>query len=167
MNAPLRLLLLWLACMPAAIAEEIPAARFFAQIAGEWQGTGEVRGMASVQQMSWQPVLDGHFVRLSFDNCMTGADGQEWRFQAHGYYRIQDDGTVSGTWFDSRGVSFPIKGSVDDGGTMMILWGTDDTERGRSRYRIGGDALEVTDEVLMPEGGWRVFGRASFVRAAR
>ena len=107
MKAMLRTLLLWIACLPAAVAEESLAAGFFAQIAGEWQGTGEVRGMASVQQMSWQPVLDGSFLRLTFDSCMTAADGKEWRFQAHGYYRIRDDGT------------------------MTILWGTDDTERGR------------------------------------
>ena len=140
MKAMLRTLLLWIACLPAAFAQESPAAAFFAQIAGEWQGTGEVRGMASVQQMSWQPVLDGSFLRLTFDNCMTAADGKEWRFQAHGYYRIRDDGT------------------------MTILWGTDDTERGRSSYRIEADELQVTDEVLSREGEWRVFGRTRLTR---
>ena len=141
MKALLRILLLWITCLPAALAEESHATGFFAQIAGEWQGTGEVRGMASVQQMSWQPVLDGSFLRLTFDNRMTGADGKKWRFQAHGYYRIRDDGT------------------------MTILWGTDDTERGRSSYRLAAGELEVTDEVFGREGEWRVFGRTRFTRA--
>ncbi|MGE0032200.1 MAG: hypothetical protein AB7T20_13875 [Steroidobacteraceae bacterium] len=165
MRAPLRILLPWIACLPAAFAQESPAAGFFAQIAGDWQGTGEVRGMASVQQMSWQPVLDGSFLRLTFDNRMTAADGKEWRFQAHGYYRIRDDGTITGLWFDSRGVSFPLSGAVDDGGTMTIRWGTDDTERGRSSYRLTAETLEVTDEVLSGEGEWRVFGGTRLTRA--
>ena len=164
MKALPRVLLLWIACLPAAIAEESPAASFFSQVAGDWQGTGEVRGMASIQQMSWQPVLDGSFLRLTFDNRMTAADGKEWRFQAHSYYRIRDDGTVTGVWFDSRGVSFPLSGAVDDGGTMTILWGTDDTERGRSSYRLAAGELEVTDEVFGREGEWRVFGRTRLTR---
>lgn len=165
MRAMLRILLLWIACLPAALAEESPAAGFFAQIAGDWQGTGEVRGMASVQQMSWQPVLDGGFLRLAFDNRMSAADGKEWRFQAHAYYRTEGDGTITGTWFDSRGVSFPLSGTVDDGGTMTILWGTDDTEHGRSNYRLAAGVLEVTDEVFGRAGGWRVFGRTRLTRA--
>lgn len=165
MNALLRILLLWIACLPAALAEESPAAGFFAQLAGDWQGTGEVRGMASVQQMSWQPVLDGSFLRLTFDNRMSAADGKEWQFQAHGYYRIQDDGTITGTWFDSRGASFPLSGTVDDGSTMTIQWGTGDTERGRSSYRLAAGELEVTDEVLSREGDWRIFGRTRLTRA--
>ena len=160
----LRILLLWIACLPAAFAQESPAAGFFARIAGDWQGTGEVRGMASVQKMAWQPVLDGSFLRLTFDNCMTAADGKEWQFQAHGYYRVRDDGTITGLWFDSRGVSFLLSGAVDAGGTMTIQWGTDDTERGRSSYRIEADELQVTDEVLSREGEWRVFGRTRLTR---
>lgn len=164
MRAAVSALLLWIAALPAALAHESPAAGFFAQIAGNWEGTGEVRGMASVQQMAWQPVLDGRFLRLSFDNRMTGTDGKEWRFQAHGYYRIQDDGTITGTWFDSRGVSFPLAGGVDEDGTMTIRWGTDDTERGRSSYRLEAETLEVTDEVPSAEGEWRTFGRTKLTR---
>jgi len=165
MSVLLRILLLWTACLPAALADESPETGFFAQIAGNWQGSGEVRGMASVQQMSWQPVLDGSFLRLTFDNRMTGTDGKEWRFQAHGYYRIRDDGTITGLWFDSRGVSFMLSGAIDGGGTMTILWGTDDTERGRSSYRLAAGELEVTDEVLGRDGEWRVFGRTRLTRA--
>jgi hypothetical protein len=53
------------------------ATGLFAQIAGDWPGTGEVCGMTSVQLMSWQAVLDGSFLRLSFDNRMTAVDGNE------------------------------------------------------------------------------------------
>ncbi|MEX1994165.1 MAG: hypothetical protein WD929_05840 [Steroidobacteraceae bacterium] len=163
MKTLLRALALWLAAVPA-MAEESPAARFFEQLAGHWQGTGEVRGMPSNQQMRWEAVLDGRFLRLSFDNRMSAPDGKEWRFQAEAYYRIQADGTIAGTWFDSRGVSFPLTGSVDESAAMTILWGTAETERGRSSYRISDAGLEVRDEVLGPDGAWHSFGRTTLTR---
>jgi len=161
---PVVALLLSIVAIPAAFGAGNPAKDFFARLAGDWHGAGEVRGMASAQKMSWQPVLDGKFLRLSFDNRMSGDDGKTWRFSAQALYRIQDDGTIAGTWFDSRGVSFPLSGSIAEDDTLTILWGTDDTERGRTSYRLTTAGLEVTDEVLMPEGGWRTFGQARLTR---
>lgn len=164
MNLAIRALVVWIAVLPAAVAEETPAAQLFAALVGHWQGTGEVRGMPSKQEMHWEPVLDGRFLRLSFDNRMTAPDGKEWRFQAQSYYRVEADDTIAGTWFDSRGVSFPLAGTVEPGGAMTILWGTPETERGRSSYRISDAGLEVTDEVMGPDGAWRTFGRTTLTR---
>lgn len=161
---PVVALLLSIIAIPAAFAGENPAKDFFTRLAGVWQGSGEVRGMASVQKMNWESVLDGKFLRLSFDNRMSGDDGKAWRFSAQAFYRIQDDGTIAGAWFDSRGVSFPLSGNIDQDDTLTILWGTDDTERGRTSYRLTAAGLEVTDEVLMPDGGWRTFGRTRLIR---
>jgi hypothetical protein len=157
---PIVALLLSLIAIPAAFGAGNSAGDFFARLAGDWQGAGEVRGMASAQLMSWEPVLDGKFLRLSFDNRMTADDGTEWRFSAQALYRIQDDGTIAGNWFDSRGARFPLTGSIGEDDTLTILWGTEDTERGRTSYRLTATGLEVTDEVMTEEGGWRVFGRA-------
>ena len=157
---PLLALLLWVVAVPAAFADSEPAESFFARLAGRWQGAGEVRGMASVQQMTWESVLDGRFMRLNFENRMTGDDGKAWRFSAQAFYRIQDDGAITGTWFDSRGVSFPVSGDIGEDGTLTILWGTDDSERGRTRYRLTASGLDVTDEVMTKEGSWRTFGRS-------
>lgn len=167
MTPPIRMLLLWAVLQPVAMAGAPAAAAPFANLAGEWQGSGEINGMASVQQMHWEPVLNGRFLRLTLDNRMTAADGVERRFQAQAFYRAGDDGAIAGTWFDSRGISLPLVGSIDDQGVMTILWGTDDTERGRSSYRIVADTLAVTDEVLTPAGAWRVFGRAKLSRTPR
>jgi hypothetical protein len=157
-------LLLSIVTIPAAFAGGNSAKDFFGRLTGGWQGTGEVRGMESAQRMSWEPVLDGQFLRLSFDNRMSGEDGREWHFSAQAFYRIEDDGTIAGTWFDSRGVSFPLSGSIGEDDTLTISWGTDDTERGRTSYRLAAAGLEVTDEVLLPEGGWRTFGRTRLTR---
>jgi hypothetical protein len=164
MSAALRVLVLWVAALQVAVAEETAAAQLVAALAGNWQGAGEVRGMPSKQEMRWESVLDGRFLRLSFDNRMTAPDGKEWRFQADAYYRIQADGTIAGTWFDSRGVSFPLEGTAEPGGAMTILWGTADTELGRSSYRITEAGLDVTDEVQGPDGTWRTFGRSMLNR---
>ncbi|MGH7177120.1 MAG: hypothetical protein ACREJC_07065, partial [Tepidisphaeraceae bacterium] len=161
MRAVAATLLLWIAC--PVIAEGSPTERLFEQIAGRWEGTGETRGMPAALTLTWEIVLDGRFLRLSLDNRMTTADGGSWRFQGQSFYRFQDDGSIAGHWFDSRGLSFPLSGTVA-GDVMTIMWGTDDTERGRSSYRVSAEALEVTDEVLTLEGEWRVFGRSMLRR---
>jgi hypothetical protein len=165
MKTGLPALLLWLAVLSVSLADESPASRLFAALAGHWEGTGGVRGMASDIRMSWEPVLDGRFLRLTLDNRMTDADGKERRFQAQGFYRAQDDGTIAGTWFDSRGLSFPLAGSADGPDLLTILWGSEAAERGRSSYRLSADGLEVIDEVLMRDGEWRVFGRTRLERS--
>ena len=107
--------------------------------------------MAADMRMHWEPVLDGQFQRLSMEDLMTGADGKTWHFKAQGYYHVGKDGTITGTWFDSRGISLPLAGRVE-GDTMTIDWGTDAIERGRSSYRLTEGTLEVTDEVYTKEG---------------
>jgi hypothetical protein len=47
---------------------------------------------------------------------------------------------------------------------MTILWGTADTELGRSSYRVTEAGLDVTDEVQGPDGTWRTFGRSMLNR---
>lgn len=158
------MLMLMLALAPAARAQEA-AQSLFAAIAGDWEGSGETRGMAARLSLRWEPALDGAFLSLALNNRMTGADGAEWRFQARAFYRIGDRGAIAGHWFDSRGVSFPLTGSVDASDTMTIFWGTADTELGRSSYRVVGDQLEVTDEVLTRDGSWRVFGQHRLTRS--
>jgi len=148
----------------AAAADESRARGFFAALAGEWQGQGETLGMASVQQARWEPALGAAFFRFVFDNRMTAADGKETRFRAEAFYRVGKDGAVTGTWLDSRGVTQQIAGGLDESGALVILWGSEATERGRSSYRLVEDALEITDEVVGEDGNWRVFGQTRLTR---
>jgi hypothetical protein len=148
----------------AALADESRTRDFFAAIAGEWQGSGETLGMASTQQARWEPALDAAFFRFVFDNRMIASDGRESRFRAEAFYRVGGDGAVTGTWLDSRGMTLPLTGMLDDSGALTIDWGSAETERGRSTYRLLDGSLEVTDEVMNPDGGWRVFGRTILKR---
>lgn len=158
------LLALAIAGAPAAWADESRTRDFFAAIAGEWQGAGETLGTPSTQEARWEPALDAAFFRFVFDNRLTAPDGRQSRFRAEAFYRVGRDGVVSGTWLDSRGMTLPLAGTVDDSGALTIDWGTAETERGRSTYRLVDGALEVTDEVMNPDGGWRVFGRTVLKR---
>jgi hypothetical protein len=158
----LGVVLLAMLALPA-IAQDSAAAAFLGRLAGAWQGTGEVRKMAADMRMTWEPVLDGRFHQLSMENQMTGKDGQSWLFKAQAYYRVLEDGTITGTWFDSRGISLPLAGRVE-GDAMTIDWGTPEIERGRTTYRLAGDGLEVTDEVLGKDGTLAVFGRTRLAR---
>ncbi|MGQ0430604.1 MAG: hypothetical protein ACT4UQ_11790 [Gammaproteobacteria bacterium] len=150
-----------------ASADERQTRGFFAALAGEWQGEGEVLGMASIQQARWEPALDAAFFRFAFDNRMSAADGRQSRFQAEAFYRVGKDGAVTGTWLDSRGITLPIAGGLDEAGALVMRWGTVETEQGRSSYKLEADALDITDEVITPEGTWRVFGRTRLTRIAR
>lgn len=156
---------LMLACAPLAVADEARTRGFFAALAGEWQGEGEVLGMASVQKARWEPALGAAFFRFAFDNRMTAADGKQSQFQAEAFYRVNKEGAVTGTWLDSRGMTLPIAGGLNDAGTLVMRWGTVETEQGRSSYRLEADALEIIDEVMTPEGNWRVFGQTRLTRA--
>jgi hypothetical protein len=100
------------------------------------------------------------------ENRMTGSNGQSWHFKALSFYRVAENGSIAGTWFDSRGISLPLTGRVE-GDAMTIDWGTPDIERGRSTYRLTADALEVTDETYGKDGGLVVFGRTRLTREGR
>ena len=155
---------LLLACPFPAHADEARTRGFFAQLAGEWQGTGEVLGMASAQEARWEPALDAAFFRFVFNSRTAGADGRESRFHAEAFYRVAADGGVTGTWLDSRGATLPLAGGLDEAGALVILSGSPETERGRSTYRLDDDALEIVDEVVAEDGSWRAFGRTRLLR---
>lgn len=149
--------------MPAALAEESPTSGLFAKLAGGWRGMGILSGMSADMRMNWEPVLDGQFQRLTLDNRMSGEDGKSWHFKAQAFYRIGKDGGITGTWFDSRGISQPLTGAIESD-TLLISWGTEATESGRSSYRLSSGSLDVVDEVLTKDGEWRIFGRTKLTR---
>ncbi|HKS09921.1 MAG TPA: hypothetical protein VJS13_10265 [Pyrinomonadaceae bacterium] len=153
-------LLLFVAGMVHGQSESI-----FKRLSGSWIGEGKTMGMPATMRMSWDWVLGDKFLRLSLQNEMRGENGQVQLFEGHAYYQ-PSEGKCEGTWFDSRGVSFPIKCSVE-GRALTALWGSTSTEQGKSVYRLTGDGkLEVVDFVKQPDGNWREFGRFVVSRTA-
>jgi len=108
--------------------------------------------------------LGGKFVRLSLRNEMRAASGHTEIFEGHAYYQLKAAGSYEAQWFDSRGISFPIKAQVE-GDALISFWGTAASEEGKSVYRLlDADKLEVVDSVKQKDGSWKEFGRFTAVR---
>ena len=130
----------------------------FKRLRGSWSGEGKTLEMPASLRMSWEWVLGEKFLRLSLRNEMRAASGQIQLFEGHAYYQPAA-GKCEGTWFDSRGFSFPIKCSVE-GQSLTAMWGTTGQENGKSVYSfLADDKLEVIDSVRQKDGSWREFGR--------
>lgn len=130
----------------------------FKRLSGTWKGEGKALGMPATLQMSWDWVLGEKFLRLSLKNEMKAPDGQVRLFEGHAYYH-PSEAKCEGTWFDSRGVSFPLKCTVE-GQSLTAIWGSPGTEQGKSVYSLVADGkLEVVDSVMQKDGSWREFGR--------
>lgn len=138
----------------------------FFRLPGNWQGEGVVGGNPSRIEMSWAPVLDGRFMRVTWRNVMTTRDGSEQRFEGEGTYRPIPDGAgvLVGTWFDSQGALHPLAGTMA-GDSLVTRWGRPDGALGRTTYRLlDANTLRVRDE-LQRGTSWLTFGISTFQRA--
>ncbi len=97
-----------------------------------WEGTGTLLGQEASFSMQWKWELEAQFLKLAFHNT-RGKEGQEIKFAANAYYKISKDSLLSGSWFDSRGVTFPLKGTIK-ANTLTIFWGNTSTEQGKTIY---------------------------------
>ncbi|MDQ8756361.1 hypothetical protein RCO27_08975 [Sphingosinicella sp. LHD-64] len=141
------------AAVPAA-AQDLGALSW---LVGRWQGTGTMFGAASEAALDIRPALGGKFLELSY----RGGGG----FEGRAFYRPVETGGWQAQWFDNRGVTFGISGRVE-GQVLTADWGSVETERGRTVYRLMPDGrLEVTDTVATRDGGSREFARHVLTRA--
>lgn len=137
---------------------------FLNRLAGNWEGEGRVSGMESKLSMNWQQTLGGKFMRLTFRNEMRGRDGSSQVFEGHAYYKVAASNRYEGTWFDSQGAIHPIKATIDNQ-ALISLWGSKETQQGRTIYRLTDDErIEVIDSLLSRDGSWKEFGRSLFRR---
>ena len=109
--------------------------------------------------MDWQPILDGKFYELSFQNQRD--QSKEYIFQAMGVYRPKSDGTFTGTWFDSRGYSFPLEGNYSET-ELTVQWGNPETEEGKTTYRINKDGTVSVIDYILKDGKLVPFGKALY-----
>jgi hypothetical protein len=141
-------LLLCLVAAPA-FASDGPSALHWLE--GRWRGTGTMFGQASEAMLEVRPALNGRFMEFSY---------RAGRFEGRAFYRPAEDGRWQATWFDNRGITFPIQAVLADQ-TLTSDWGSAETERGRTIYRLLPDGrLEVTDSA-----GGRVFASHLLSRA--
>lgn len=124
---------------------------------GRWEGHGTLFGEPGAFAMTWAPALGGAFVRLTFENPAIRAEA---------LYRTDDGIDHTGTWADSRGVLLPLTAVARDS-VLETSWGSAETERGETHYRLlGPDQMEVSDYVLR-NGEMSLFARARYERESR
>lgn len=128
-----------------------------AWLEGRWQGPGTMFGTASEAVLEVRPALGGRWLELSW---------RAGRFEGRALYRPDGDGGWRATWFDNRGISFGIEAAAGER-TLTSDWGSAESERGRTVYRLRDDGqLEVVDSVMMPGGEPREFARHILSRAS-
>lgn len=133
---------------------------------GEWHGTGTVRGMPAEVALSFRPALGKHAHHLTFRNTMRGEAGESWEFSAEAFYLCDAQGACRGHWYDSRGEVLRLTVAVQ-GERIVVDWGDDATERGRTTYSpLTDGSLSISDEVRSAEGTWKVFGTTTARRVS-
>ena len=130
-------------------------------ILGNWTGQGTLFGQEAQFTMHWQEALQANFLRLGFSNSFKDQAGAERRMDAEAFYHLPDE---RGYWFDSRGTMLPLKLELTEG-SMTVLWGDEDTEQGKTIYKLINDhQLEVADFVLKDDA-YMPFGKARYEKS--
>lgn len=125
-----------------------------AWLVGSWTGSGTMFGNPSEARLDIRSTAEG------FDlHYRAGA------FEGRAAYRPLGADRWQADWSDNRGVAFPIAATAA-GQMLTSNWGSAETERGRTTYRLREDGrLEVVDFVLPREGSPREFARHVLTRA--
>ena len=133
-----------------------------AMVDRSWTGSGSLMGSDATFKMDWQKVLDDKFIKLEFQNERRSKDdGKLIKFGATGFYQIVNNTTIVGNWYDNRGITFPLIGTLE-GKKLTVLWGSDGTEQGKTIYSVNqDDKISVYDFILI-DGVYRQFGSASY-----
>jgi len=138
--------------------------KFLNSLQGEWHGEGKAFGGAALMQIKWEWVLNNKFLRLTMRNEISAPNRPKQIFEGKAYYRENGVDKYAAHWFDSRGVTFPIKAQLE-GNTLIASWGSPETEEGRSTYQlINNTTMEVVDSVKQKDGTFREFGRVTLKR---
>lgn len=129
---------------------------------GTWRGPGTVLGRPVVMEQQWGIALGGAFHELRMRHLATDTSTAA-QFEGRGFYRTLRDrpDSVSGAWFDARGIQLTIAGACTES-TFASSW--TGAERGRTVYQLEGDELVVIDSVFPATGAAREFGRSRLRR---
>lgn len=128
---------------------------------GPWKGSGTLLGSEAEFMMNWQSVLENQFLKLEFQNKRTSDNGDELILTSHAYYQIKSDSLFKGTWFDSRGITFPVRGILKDS-TFTVNWGSPETEQGKTIYTLTSEAEVTVTDFFLKETTYVKFGEAIY-----
>ncbi len=135
------------------------AQNVLSKMEGNWEGQGMLFNQAATFQMKWAPALNGSFIKLIFKNQINGSNQV---FLAEAIYRVENENTAIGWWFDIRKYSLNIDATMDQY-QLISIW-KNETEKGKTVYQlISKDKIAVTDFVWKNEE-WVQFGNAEYLK---
>jgi len=133
----------------------------FAALEGHWIGEGTLLGRDASFTMHWD-ATNPEFVRLSFTNAWTGADGTETPvLEAEALYHPRGS-TASGVWIDDRPQRLVLDAEATDS-TLITHW-TAEAEEGRTEYVVRARDLVIVRDFVHVDGVQRPFGEAMYRR---
>jgi hypothetical protein len=119
---------------------------------GTWRGSCDAWGVPAICTSQWRTGLhDNHWIQSY--SIVRQAD-EVVLFSGRGVYRL-DSTKVDGFWEDSGGAIHPLAGTYQDN-SLSVIWGSADTEIGRSVYTFQNGAMTARDYSLT-DTGWRQF----------
>lgn len=126
-----------------------------------WDGVGMLMGKKATFTMNWQKVLGKQFIKLEFQNKRTPENSEAIVFKATAFYKIANDSTITGNWFDNRGMTFPLKGHIKEN-ELTMFWGSDTTEKGKTIYRHPNNTTITVEDFILTNGEYYKFGSATY-----
>jgi hypothetical protein len=131
---------------------------------GEWAGEGVLFGRPSKVTMSVKPAIGGNGVALDYAIKIQASDkAPAMDFAAHAFFREGAKGRWAGRWGDNFGNLHDVSGRID-GQAMYTMWGSPDTEMGKSSYVIDAGAMVITDHVVRGRGEFEQFAMSRLTK---
>ncbi len=129
------------------------------KLEGSWEGKGTLMGAEADFKLNWDKILNDEFLQLTFTSRRLIND-EEILFHATATYH-PDSENWHGTWFDSRGISFQVNGTVDEN-ALSVEWGSPDIEQGRTVYELTAENEMTVTDYVKQNGSLSKFGEAVY-----
>lgn len=126
---------------------------------GNWSSPCDAWGVPAICTSTWSRGKHNTHIVQEY-SIVREADGGQI-FAGRGVYQF-DGSAVRGAWEGSNGAIHPIVGKYGEN-SLSVIWGSPETEIGRSEYVINNGKLIVRDLVLT-EKEWRVFMTITYER---
>lgn len=146
-------------CLALNFSSQGQNEEFLKTFSGNWKGEGQLFGTLAKFEMTWTETLGSQFIRLEFQNSFE-RNSVTYEMQAMAMYRF-GDAKISGTWYDSRGQTLPLTATYENH-TLTVLWGDENTEQGKTVYKLTDYKEIVVTDFVLKEGVYSEFGKAKY-----
>ncbi|MEQ9232180.1 MAG: hypothetical protein RIF46_15965 [Cyclobacteriaceae bacterium] len=126
---------------------------------GNWNGQGMLFNKPASFQMKWETAINNSFYRLLFKNQI---DGSNQVFSAEAMYRIEDDASATGWWFDIRKYFLSITSTMDQD-QLTSIW-QNSSEKGKTVYQLTSESTMVVTDFVWKNDQWVQFGNVEYNR---